>query len=257
MATQTQTRERQNGEDILDALASADGLPESALTASRLAAVTGRDPALVRRIVSDLLALGLVQYHPGTRRLRLGWVLYTYAARITQTRLATSSQQILDRLAQTCRESAWLVVRQGADAVTVAEATPPTSVQTISWVGRSFPVVRSDAGPMLIADLAEGDLHELLGDAPLPRTSARRAPRSVRGVKRLVATARSAGFSILDEQAEPGLTSVAAPVRDFRGRLVAAVVVAGPAERVRPALTETTDAALAAAAELSETLGSV
>lgn len=257
MAIQAQTREGQYGEDILGALASTEAFPDSALTTARLAAVTGRDPALVRRIVGDLLALGLVEYQPGTSRLRLGWSLYTYAARITQARLATSSQQVLTRLAQTCCESAWLVVRQGADAVTVAEATPSTLVQTFSWVGRSFPIVRSDAGPMLIADLADDDLDELLGDAPLPPTSARRAPRSLRGVKRLVASARSAGFSILDEQAEPGLTSVATPVCDFRGRLVAAVVVTGPAERIRPQLVEVTNAARAAAAELSGTLGSM
>ncbi len=219
--------------------------------------MTDRDPALVRRIVTDLRALGLVEYHPGTRRLRLAWTLYSLAARITHTRLARSSERVLKQLSQDCRESAWLVVRQGADAVTVAEATPPTLVQTVSWVGRGFPIVRSDAGPVLLGEMADDDVDELLGDAPLPATSARRAPRSMRGVKKLVATARSAGFSILDEQTEPGLTSVAAPVRDFRGRLVAAVVVTGPAERVRPRLSEITDATLAAATELSGTLGSV
>lgn len=247
---------RQNGQDILEALASTDGTPASALTVPGLASATGRDPVLVRRIVDDLRELGLVEHHPNSPGLRLAWELYAYAARITQSRLATSSRQALDRLARDCRESAWLVVRQGADAVTVAEANPPSSVQTISWAGRSFPIVRSDAGPMLMADLGDDDLDELLGDAPLPPSAARRAPRSLRGIKRMVAAARADGFSIVDEQTEPGLTSVATPVRDFRSRIVAAVVVTGPAQRVRPRLAEITRAALETASELSETLGS-
>jgi IclR family transcriptional regulator, KDG regulon repressor len=245
-----------NGEDLLDALAATEEPPGTPLTVARLASATGRDPGLVRRVIDDLVELGLVERHPGSNRLRLAWSLYAHTARITQTRLASSGQQVLERLATACGESAWLVVRQGADAVTVAEAIPPTSVLTVSWVGRSFPIARSDAGAMLMVDLSGPDLDELLGDAPLPRSRAPRAPRSIRGVKRLIADAKAADYSVIDEQTEPGLASVAAPVRDFRSRLVAAVVVTGPASRIRSRLPDTIDATVGAAADLSAELGS-
>lgn len=255
MASKTGSAATDCGADILEALGNgqADG---NGLTPARLAAVTQRDRGLAHRVVRDLLELGLIEHEAGTRQLRLGWGLYVMAARVAQQRLANWSQPVLDRLAARCRESAYVVVRQGADAVTVAEATPAMAVQVVSWVGRSFPVARSDAGPVLLQELASEELHELLGHGPLPSTGARRAPRSVGGLERLIADARAQGVSVLDEQTEAGVLSAAAPAWDFRGRLVAAVVVSCPAERVRGRMRAVAAEVVVAARELSEGLGS-
>lgn len=197
------------------------------------------------RIAADLLALGYVEHRPGTSRLRLAWELYTWSAQVTQARLASSGQDVLDRLSAACRESAFLVVRQGADAVTVAESIAPAAVQVVSWVGRSYPIARSDAGPMLLADLDPAEVDELLRDVP----------SGPAGLEGLVAEARAAGVSVLDEQTEPETASAAAPVRDFRRRQVAVVVVSAPAARLRPRMQAVAKLVLSAARELSERLG--
>lgn len=245
----------QCGEDLLAALAAPESQRDGGLTASRLAAITGRDRGLTARVVEDLLALDLVERDTTTRRLRLGWGLYAAAARVVEGRLAGRGQPVLDRLARGSGESAYLVVRHGTQSVTLAEAVPDKAVQGVSWVGRSVPVVRGDAGPVLLSDLDPVAIRELIGPEPLPPAPGRRAPKTTAGVLRLVARARGDGYGVLDEHVEPAAASISAPVHDFRGRLAGAVVVVGPSSRVRNQEAAIRDAVLLGARQLTESLG--
>ena len=238
-----------SGEDILDVLARED----AGLSVARLSVLTGRDRGLVGRVVDDLCALGLLE-RTHERRVRLGWALYAAASRVSQERLSSRGQPILDRLAARCGESAYLVARQGSQSVTLAEAMPHLAVQGVSWVGRAQPVARGDAGPLLLMDVGVDVLPGLVGD-PLPPTTAPRAPRGVRDLERLIDQARRDLYCVLDELVEPDVTSVAAPVWDFRGRLVAAVPVVGPSARVRRHLDAILSAVVEAAGELTRNLG--
>ena len=67
-----------------------------------------------------------------------------------------------------------------------------------------------------------------------------------------VATTHTA---LVDEEFEPGLVAVAAPVRDFRGRVVAALNVSGPKFRLADRLEEAGHAVADAAGRMSELLG--
>lgn len=219
----------QCGVDILETLAGAEALGTDGLTVSRLAALTGRDRTLVTRIAADLVDLGLVDRGPATRRLKLGWGLHALAAGISNERLVRRSQSLLRELAEVTGESAYTVVRIGTHAVSVAEAVPAQDVVVVSWVGRSWPVARSDAGPMLLSALTHDGIRALLGDR-LPETQAANAPATMDGLLALVDEA-AAGVSLLDEQADVEFASAAAPVYDHQSRLIAAIVVTGPPDR--------------------------
>jgi branched-chain amino acid transport system ATP-binding protein len=63
------------------------------------------------------------------------------------------------------------------------------------------------------------------------------------------------GYAVADEELEPGLSAVAAPVRRFDGRIVAALNVSGPSFRLRARLAEAGEEVVRAARELSIDLG--
>jgi DNA-binding IclR family transcriptional regulator len=243
-----------SGLDLLAAMAAHDpaGGP---LTSARLAALTGRDRGLVARVVDDLVSLGLVERDPVDRHLHLGWGLYTAAAQVVERRVLTRGQRLLEQLALDCGESAYLVRRRGDQSVTIAEAMPHVSVRGVSWLGRSVPVVRGDAGPVLVMDCSSAELRDVLGSGPLPASTGTRAWRTLREFEREVTIARTEGVCVLVEQTEAGVASVGAPVRDFRDRLVAAVVVVGPSDRVEASSERLTAAVRAAAARLTVDLG--
>jgi IclR family pca regulon transcriptional regulator len=53
-----------------------------------------------------------------------------------------------------------------------------------------------------------------------------------------LAAARVRGYSVVDEEAEPGLYSLAVPVRDFTGEVAAALQIVGTRARLEPRRTE-------------------
>jgi len=243
------------GLDLLTALANQPA-HEPPLTSSRLAAMTGRDRGIVARVVDDLCELGLIERDADERGLRLGWGLYAAAAQLVELRVVSTGQQLVERLAVQSGESSYLVRRRGAHSLTVAEAMPRVAVRGVSWLGRSQPVARGDAGPVLLMDLSRAELRALLGGGPLPPSTGVNAPRTIEDLERSIGKARADGVCVLMEHVEAGVASVGAPVTDFRRRVVGAVVVVGPATRISPKLPAVVEAVRSAAAELSAALGS-
>jgi DNA-binding IclR family transcriptional regulator len=201
---------------------------------SEAAAVTGRDRGLVSRLLTDLVALELVSADATTRRYRLSWRLFASAVQVTATRLPRRGKAAIEALAAQTGESAYLVVRYGAHAQTAAEATRPhQAVYVTSWVGRSVPIVRSDAGPSLVLGWPHEAIRELIGDGPLPAASSPQALRSADDFLRCVEALARDGVSRLPETTDAGVTSLAAPVFDFQRRVVCSLVLSGPADRMR------------------------
>lgn len=244
-----------SGLDLLAALANYSP-SDPPITASRLAALTGRDRGVVSRVIDDLLELGFVERDPDERTLRLGWGLYAAAVQVVELRVVSRGQQLVERLAAQCGESTYLVRRRGTQSLTVAEAMPRASVRGVSWLGRSQPVARGDAGPVLLMDLSRAELRALLGGGKLPPSTGINAPRSIEELEREIAKARATGVCVLMEHVEAGVASVGAPVMDFRQRVVGAVVVVGPSTRVSSSLATLVDAVREGADELSRSLGS-
>jgi IclR family transcriptional regulator, KDG regulon repressor len=248
-------RSRQSGdEEVLDALTSDRAEAVGGLTISELAETTGRHRSHVSRIVNDLIELGLADRDPVTRRLTLSWKLYAQAARIGEERLRRRSGAHLRRLAAATGESAYAVVRIGTDALTISEAQSDQFVAVVSWVGRTWPVARSDAGPALLSAMSDTQVRDLLRD-PLPDTAAVKAPRTLDELLQLVDEVRRTGVSLLDLQAEEDIASAAAPVIDHRGHPVAALCVSGPADRIRPRMEIVGREVVAAARALSAAVG--
>ena len=67
--------------------------------------------------------------------------------------------------------------------------------------------------------------------------------------------ARGRGYSIVDEEAEPGLYSLAVPVRDFKGDIVAALQIVGIKDRLEPRREQCTAALMARGSWLESRLG--
>jgi IclR family KDG regulon transcriptional repressor len=99
-------------------------------------------------------------------------------------------------------------------------------------VGHAVPAHSTSSGRALLLDHDADSLAALLGDGPLDDAPAPHAPRDVASLASRIAAARADGYAIVDEEFEPGLVGIAAPVRDFRGRIVAALNVSAPKFRL-------------------------
>ena len=121
--------------------------------------------------------------------------------------------------------------RDGDAVVTLLTESSPRVVRAIEWTGRTVPAHCTSAGRALLLDHDERSLRALLGDGELP-AAAPDAPRDIAELARRIAAARALGYAAIDGEFEDGHVGVAAPVRDFCGRIVAALNVSAPAFRL-------------------------
>ena len=239
--------------EVLSALAELTGDAPHRATVSRVAARLDRERSQVSRTLASLAAHGLVvRGADRSYRLGLGW--YAAAQELTDHRLRVDCLTVLDRLSEAADEACFVGALVGDSTVTIAESLPPTSRMIGSWLGRAYPAYCSDAGQAVLWDASDDEVRAVFA-ATAFRSAGPNAPASVDDFLDRLGSARKRGFAIVDEEAEPGLYSVAAPVRDFRGEVVAAVQVVGARESLAPRTAELGERCVAAAAELSSLLG--
>jgi IclR family transcriptional regulator, pca regulon regulatory protein len=205
---------------ILEAF-TADTPQLSVTTAAKAAAVS---PAAARRCLLTLEAQGYVSYdgkyfRPTARLARLA-SSYLIAAPLPQV-----AQPHLAAVRDAVGEATSLAVLDGRAVTFVARAEARTVFTTGIRVGSHMPAQASAAGRLFLSALPEAELDDFLRTCEYSRT----APRtlvSAEQVRERVELARSAGYSFTDEELQPGVRSIAVPVRDASGTILASMSVA-------------------------------
>ncbi len=242
------------GIQILLTLGSDAALAEGGLGVTRIADLTGHEKSQVSRALSALAEHGLAERSPGSSSYRLGWRCFALAGRAGDPRLIEEARIALARLVEEVGEAAHLSVLQGVEVLTLLTQAPPHAIIARSWLGRTVPTYCTASGRVLLLDYNRDELIELLGPGPFPARGAR-APADAGELERRIRRARRVGYAVADEESEPGLIAVAAPVRDFTGRVIAAVNVSAPKFRLGARLHLTGELVRAAAEQLSGVLG--
>jgi IclR family transcriptional regulator, KDG regulon repressor len=242
------------GLDILLALGSPDAIENGGMGVVRIAEHVGREKTQVSRALKTLAQYGLVDRDPKTLDYRLGWRLFTLAAQTGRQRLLEEARPICEELVARLGETAHLSVLDGSEVVTLMSKLSPSAVHASDASGRRTPAHCTAAGRALLLDHSEALVAGLFPGRRLPAPGPQ-SPGSVAELWRRIQATREVGFALSDEEYEAGLVSVAAPVRDFRGRIVAALNVSGPKFRSGRELDANGLVVRDAADELSQRLG--
>ena len=215
---------------ILELLADSDG----ELGVSELGRRLGVHKATASRLVSTLEGHRLVERNPLTEKVRLGYGLVHLAgSAIAGLDLVGQARPILRDLAERTSETVNLAVLDGDEVLNVDQVAGTRSVVSVSWVGRRTPAHCTSNGKILLAFGPE-DLRERILSGPLERRTARTIVDRAKLRAELEAVC-SRGWARTVEELEEGLNAVSAPVLGAAASLLAAVSVAGPAFRLRPA----------------------
>ena len=242
------------GLDLLVALGSEEAVRAGGLGVVRLAEVVAGEKSRVSRTLRTLDEYALVERDADTLAYRLGWRLYALAARAGDARLIAAAPPLLRRLVAEHGERVHLSVLDGREVLTVLSEAPGHAVQAAGWAGRSVPASSTASGRALLLDHDREALDAVLGPAPLGGLGPN-APRDLDELHARIVAARERGWATVDEEFEVGLVAVAAPVRDFSGRIVAAVNVSAPKFRLGGALEAAGASTRRVADELSSRLG--
>lgn len=237
----------------LDLLAGDEAVRRGGLGVVEMARRLGVDKSQASRTLKTLAEHGLVERDPQTRCYRLGPRLFAYAAMVSDQRLLELAPPLLRRLVTSLGERSHLSVLDGTSVLTLMSESPPHALQAAGWAGRRVPAHLTASGRALLFDDDAAALSQRFTGVEFG-VGGPRAARDIEELARRLAAAREVGYAIADEELEAGLVAVAAPVRNFDGRIVGALNVSAPTFRFRERLSAGGMEVRAAGAELSALL---
>jgi len=230
---------------------------EGELGVTELGRRLGVHKATASRLVATLVGHGLVARNPATEKCRLGIGLAHLAGvALAGLDLVRRARPVLEDLAGRTEETVNLAVMDGDLVLNVDQITGPRSIVSVSWVGRRTPFHCTANGKVLVAFLPEAERERRLSSPLTPETPNTIVEPDI--LRAQLAEVRARGYAQTVEELEEGLNAVAAPIRRADGEVIAAVSVAGPGFRMRPAeLPRIARMARDAAAAVSRRLGYV
>ena len=151
-------------------------------------------------------------------RFILGSRIAELASAAGEDRLLSVAQPVLSYLRDVTGESAQLYRRQADTRICVAAAERASGLRDTVPVGTALPMTAGSAAQILLAWEDAERMHRGLRGAKFSATT--------------LAQVRRRGWAASVGEREPGVASVSAPVRGPGGRVVAAISVSGPIERL-------------------------
>ncbi len=190
------------------------------------AAAAGMDRATTRRCLLTLAHQGYADYDGKfftltPRVLRLG------TACLATMPLPQMVQPWLDALSEELGESSSVSILDGAEIVYVARAAQRKVMSIALMPGSRLPAYCTSMGRVMLAALPEVQARDILA-AELPaRTS--HTLTDAGAILQELARVRAQGYAVIDQEVELGLRSIAVPVLNARGKVVAALNFGLPA----------------------------
>ena len=209
----------------------------------------------MHRIASTLVEAGFLAGNPETGAYRLGLELFELGMRVRRKmNVVSEARPYLRALMERTGESAHLTVLDDASVLYVNNIASPQAIRMHWNLGARVPAHCCSEGTALLAYRPPETVERVIAAGLVPCT-----PKTIVKPQRLrdeLSSVRMRGFALDDEELEIGLRSAAAPIRDHRGDVIAAVSVAGPVQRVdRKTLHRYGEEAMATGNAISQRLG--
>ncbi len=193
------------------------------MSLAAVAGAAGLARPTARRVLLTLQQLGYARAAAGGYKLTPR-VLELGMAYVLSHNLWEIARPHMERLVARTHESSSIAQLDGSDIVYVARVAVPKIVALAVTIGTRFPAMQTSLGKVLLAALGPGEAERVLaepsrsGITPHFLPSAQQRAGALREV-------RARGWALTDEELAPGIRSVAAPLRDGDGTVIASLNV--------------------------------
>ena len=193
----------------------------------------GLHKSTVHRLLSHLVSHGYIEKDELRPVYTLGLKFIELASlRLNQVELKTEAGPYLRKLAATLDQPVHLAIQADTEAVYIEKIEPRAHLRMYSQIGKRIPLYCSALGKSLVSDLPVAELETLaqrMKYTPFTPTT-RLTPQAF--VAEVTQT-RQRGWALDDEEHEPGIRCIGAPIRDFTGKVVAALSASGDLAVIR------------------------
>jgi IclR family pca regulon transcriptional regulator len=194
------------------------------MTIAQLSHKTGIPRAAVRRCLYTLERLGYVASQDGRNFALRPKLLGLGHAYLSSTPLVVTAQPFLDRVSDAVNESCSLAILDGVDILYVARSVSSRIISVALNVGSRLPAHCTSIGLVLLAHLPPAELRDHLARVDLKRYT-ERTITSRAALLEALEEVRGQDYAVADNMMEIGVRSIAVPVRDAVGTVVAGMNV--------------------------------
>ena len=226
------TQTNQSSDKLLSLIEILSQQPEP-LRLQDISRLSGLNASTALRFISALARRGYIAQDIDTGRYYLTFKLCGIAQSISQSlSVRVIALPFLRRVAQAFNESCNLAVESNMSVLYVEVVNSPArTLLSTQRIGTAAPMHCTGVGKLLLSQYDAQELTPLITARPLEKftehtiTCPGLLARELEGI-------RAAGYAYDNQECESGARCVAAPVRDFSGKIVAGISVSGPAVRM-------------------------
>ena len=198
-----------------------------------IAASCGMPSSTTLRILNTLEQLGYVvqSIHDSQYRLSLKFSAISEAV-VAQTDLHSIIHPYLIKLSAACQESSCLAIEQDKAAVYIDVVMgPDTIIRTMQYIGKRAPMHCTGVGKLMLTNLTKEQVDEYISLKGLERFT----PHTITMSEQMHAELSNIvlnGYAVDDEECELGARCLAAPIRNYTGKVIAGISISGPTTRM-------------------------
>lgn len=196
---------------------------------TELSEMSGLNKSVVHRIMDTLLFYDIIEKDPNTSRYRLGWGLYTLAQKVPQqNHLCSISMNYLVELSKAVNNTVNLGILRGKDILIISKIESDARdslMRVVTQVGEPEAAYATSLGKMMLSDRSDEEIRQLFSDPDSMKKLTEKTASSIDELIALVRQVREDGYAIDTEELLLGITCISMPVKDYTGRIVAAISV--------------------------------
>lgn len=206
-------------------------MDELELGVTEIASRLGLSKSTAHRLISTLSKKGYLEKNEANNKYYLGLAILSLTGIITtHMEIHREALPILQDLVEHVGETAHIGVLEEEDVVYLHKVECKHPVRLLSHIGKRNPAFCSSAGKVIlayqsnevIARVVHSDLYRY---GPNTITDPGKLRQNLLEIKRT-------GYSVSIDELHEGVVSIAAPVRDYTGEVIAAISVVGPKQRM-------------------------
>ena len=194
---------------------------------TELAKTMGLNKSTLFRLVKTLEMHKLVERDDVTGLYRVGIKLVELASlRLNQIEIKTEAAPILREASMKLQQVVHMAVLKDDQVVYIEKIEPLNHIRMYSMIGRTMPVHCTALGKSLLTHHSKQEVFDIVSTRGMEKRT-EHTLNSPEALWEQIQVGKKAGYTVDNEENEPGIFCVAAPIFDYRGNVVAAISTSG------------------------------
>ena len=226
------------------------------LSVSELEAMLSLPKVSIYRFLRVLLKRGFITQNPHTRKYRLGIKVFELGSVVLRNmELRRAAFPLIEQLSQRSGETVHLGVLDGNEVVSIEGTESGYSLRISLPIGKRVYLHSTGIGKAILAFLEDEEIEKIIKEKGLPRFM-KNTITDPALLKKEIQLIRERGYAIDNEENEPGVHCVAAPILDSSQHVIASISISGPSVRITDErIPELADMVIKTSQKISKALG--